>query len=86
MTIATISERGQISIPSAMRKKTGIKLKSRVIVEASDTEIVIRPMKSISDVEGIFRKQGTDQNACWDKARETAEQAVAREVEDETKR
>jgi AbrB family looped-hinge helix DNA binding protein len=86
MTIANISERGQISIPAAMRKKLGIKLKSRVIVEIGDYEIVIRPMKSISDVEGIFGKYGKGSNAVWDKAREVAEQVIAKEVVDETKR
>ena len=86
MKIASVSERGQISIPAPMRKKLGIKPKSRVSVEVGDNEIVIRPMKSISDVEGIFRKYGEGRNAGWDKAREVAEQSVAREVADETKR
>jgi AbrB family looped-hinge helix DNA binding protein len=86
MTIANISERGQISIPSAMRRKLGIKPKSRVSVEVGDNEIIIKPLRSISDIEGIFRKHGKRSNAGWDKARKVAEQVVAREVEDETKR
>jgi AbrB family looped-hinge helix DNA binding protein len=86
MTITSISERGQISIPVAMRKKLGIKPKSRVSVEAGDNEITIRPMKSISDVEGIFCKQVKGNKGSWDKAREVAEQVVAREVNRETKR
>jgi AbrB family looped-hinge helix DNA binding protein len=86
MTIANVSERGQISIPSAIRKKLGINLKSKVSVEVGDHEITIRPIKSISDVEGIFRKHAKGKKASWDKAREVAEQVVAREVNGETKR
>jgi AbrB family looped-hinge helix DNA binding protein len=86
MTIASVSERGQISIPSAIRKKLGIKLKSKVSVEVGDNEITIKPVKSISDVEGIFHKYAKGKKASWDKARKVAQQVVAREVDGETKR
>jgi AbrB family looped-hinge helix DNA binding protein len=86
MTIASVSERGQISIPSAIRKKLGIRLKSKVSMEVGDHEITLRPIKSISDVEGIFHKVAKGKKASWDKAREAAAQVVAREVDGETKR
>jgi AbrB family looped-hinge helix DNA binding protein len=86
MIIASVSERGQISIPAAMRKKLGIKPKSKVSMEIGDHEISIKPLRSISDIEGIFRKHVKGIKAGWDKARETAERAVAREVNGETNR
>jgi len=86
MIIANVSERGQICIPASARKKLGIKPKSKVSVEVGDTEITIRPMKCISDVEGIFRKKAKGRKPDWDKERAVAGKAVARGVNDETKR
>jgi AbrB family looped-hinge helix DNA binding protein len=81
MVIATVSERGQISIPAAARKKLGIKPRQRVIVEVGENEIVIRPAKSVLELGGILRDhaKGLD----WETERALAMDAVGREVEDE---
>ena len=85
MTTARVSERGQISIPAAARRKLGIKPKSRVIVEVGENEITIRPVRSILEVAGIFRGCTTDIPGAgdWERERVVAMEAVAREVEDE---
>ena len=84
MTTARVSERGQISIPAAARRKLGIKPRSRVTVEVGENQIVIKPMKSISDVYGIFSEYAKGKTTDWDTILEETMMAVAREVESET--
>ena len=86
MMIAKVSERGQISIPASARRKLGIKPKSKVSLEVSDKEIIIRPVKSISEVAGIFREYAKGKTTDWDTIWAETEMAIAREVEDESKR
>ena len=80
MMIARVSERGQISIPAAARRKVGIKPKSNVMVEVGEKEIVIRPVKSIAEVAGIFREYAKGKTTDWDTIREETMKVVAREV------
>jgi len=80
--IVRVSQRGQITIPVAARRKLGIKPRSRVSVEVGEKEIVIRPVKSISELYGILRdREGKPGD--WESERAVAEAAVARQVEDE---
>lgn len=85
MMIVTVSERGQISIPAAARKKLGIKPKSKVSIEIGEKEITIRPARSVREVYGIFADR-SGRPADWEHERAVAEAAVASEVEDEIER
>ena len=82
--IARVSERGQISIPAAARRKLGIKPKSKVSVEVGEKEIVIKPVKSILELGGILREYAKGKSTDWDTIREQAMEITAREIEDET--
>jgi AbrB family looped-hinge helix DNA binding protein len=84
MMIVKISERGQISIPASMRKKLGIKPKSKVSVDVGEKEIVIRPVKSVLEVAGIFHESAKGMTTDWETIREQAMEITAREIEDET--
>jgi AbrB family looped-hinge helix DNA binding protein len=84
MTTVRVSERGQISIPAAARKKLGIKPKSNVMVEVRENEIAIKPVKSIMELAGILREYAKGKPTDWDTIREETMRAVAREVMDET--
>ena len=84
--IAKVSERGQISIPAAARRKVGIKPNSNVSVEVSDKEIVIRPIKSISELGGIFHEYARGKSTDWEEIRSETERIVAEEVENECRR
>lgn len=84
MTVVRVSERGQISIPAAARKKLGIKPKSRVRVEIRENEIIIKPMKSILELGGILREHAKGKTGDWDTQRAIAMEEVAREVMSET--
>lgn len=59
MTLVTISDKGQTTLPAPMRKRLGIKSRSKVEVVTRDSEIVIRPAKTIRDVAGIFAEHAT---------------------------
>ncbi|MCX6377469.1 MAG: AbrB/MazE/SpoVT family DNA-binding domain-containing protein [Armatimonadetes bacterium] len=75
---------GRITIPAAVRRKLGIKPGASVRLDVREKEIVIRPVKSISEVAGIFREYAKGKTTDWDTIREETMRAVAREVEAET--
>jgi AbrB family looped-hinge helix DNA binding protein len=81
MKITTISDRGQITIPASARRRLGLRPRGRVEVAVRGDEIVLRPVKSISDLAGVFR--GRASGATWEEERATTETAVARQVADE---
>ncbi len=83
MMIRTVSERGQISIPAAARRKLGIKPKSKVRVEIGENEITIKPVKSILEVAGIFHEYAKGKTTDWDTILEETMKAVVEEIMDE---
>ena len=85
MMIVRISERGQISIPAAARKKLGIKPKSNVVIEFDENEITIKPMRSILEVAGVFREYAKGKTTDWDTIRNETMNTVAQEIESETR-
>lgn len=80
MATVSVSEKGQITLPAAMRRKLGIGVRSRVEVIERDGELVVRPLKTIRDVEGIFRRYAGGTPVGWEMERAEAERAVAEEV------
>ncbi len=84
MPSARVSEKGQITLPADVRRKLGISPHSRVEVLLRDNEIVIRPIKSISQLYGIFHEHVRGhQPVPWQEERSRMEEAVGREVADE---
>ena len=83
MTTARISNNGQMTLPVDIRRKLGIEPRSRVELELRDNEIIIRPLKTISEVAGVFREYAEGVSADWETVRTETERAVAREVADE---
>ena len=57
---ALVSAKGQIVIPSALRKKFGVKKRTQVCFYERDGEIVIRPItdKYIQSMAGTARTNG----------------------------
>ena len=57
---AVVSAKGQIVIPSALRKKFGVKKGAQVCLYERDGEIVIKPItdKYIQGMAGIARTKG----------------------------
>ncbi len=81
MTTVTISEKGQLTLPAALRRALGIRPHSRVEVLLGDGELVIRPVRRISEVRGAFRHCA--KGSGWERERDGAEAAVAEQVADE---
>ena len=46
---ATITEKGQIAIPKQMRKRSGFKTGTKIVILVFDNRIELRPMKQVSE-------------------------------------
>jgi AbrB family looped-hinge helix DNA binding protein len=79
MTIATISEKGQLTLPAKIRRQAKIHPGSKVEVELRAGEIVLHPIKSLLELGGILHKYAVNAPADYDLIRE---QAIAREAEE----
>jgi len=86
MNAVYVSDKGQVTLPARMRKKLGIKSKSKMEVELRENEIVLRPVRSIKDVKGIFRGVALGETKDWETIRRETEEAIAREVVSEDSR
>lgn len=80
MISVQISDKGQITIPADVRRKLGLKAKSRVEIELRNDEAVIRRGKSISDLYGVFHEAARGKTTDWETIRNETERIVAEEV------
>ena len=63
-TTTTVSTKGQVILPKAVRLALGWDAGTRLVVESADGRIVLKPLASFSrtrpdDVYGLLRHQGT---------------------------
>ena len=59
MSLATVSSKGQVTLPANIRTKLGIQSKDKVQFIIRDDEIVIKPLKSFRELRGsIAPKKG----------------------------
>ncbi len=56
MTVATVSSKGQITLPVSARKEAGINLHDRVLIETRDGEIVVRAVPDLMKFKGFAGK------------------------------
>ena len=54
MSVATVSSKGQITIPSIARRAVGLKAHDRVLIETRGGEVVIRPTTAFMQLEGFL--------------------------------
>jgi AbrB family looped-hinge helix DNA binding protein len=52
---ATVSSKGQVTLPAAMRAKLGITVGSRIQFELRDKELVVRPEVPMSAYYGMLK-------------------------------
>ena len=52
---ATVSSKGQVTLPAAMRAKLGIAVGSRIQFELRDKELVVRPEVPMSAYYGMLK-------------------------------
>ncbi len=80
MTTAIVSEKGQLTLPAAIRKKAHIQPGTRVEIDVRDGEIVLRPLKRLSEFAGVFHYAAANRVADQETIRTEMEEAIAREV------
>lgn len=56
MTVATVSSKGQITLPASARREAGIQLHDRVFIESRDGEIVVKPVPGFMNFRGFAGK------------------------------
>ena len=55
-SITTVGERGQITLPKAIREKEGLKKKDKVIVKLEDNKIIVEKMLSKKEKEKLMKE------------------------------
>ncbi len=81
--LLNVSNKGQVTLPAAVRRKLGITSESQVELVLGEGEITIRPLKRVSELAGVLRRYARKGGAeHWDSVREQTETAIAEEVVD----
>jgi len=75
MPTATVSAKGQITLPVSSRRALGIKPHDRVTIEVRRDEIVVKPVPDFFELRGFLGKGGTPEEE-----REAMLKAVSRHV------
>lgn len=80
MSHPRVSSKGQITLPAPMRRKLGIEAHSQVEIILREDEIVVRPLRPISELRGVFRHCVKDSPMDWEAVRTATERAVGEQV------
>jgi len=75
--LATITSKGQVTIPAAIRESFGPKQGDRVDFSVEGDEVRIRRVKTLRDFRGAVK---SGRKATFEEERAAAKQAVARRV------
>ncbi len=73
MSLATVSSKGQITLPAKIRAILGIRSKDKVQFIIRDNEIIIKPLRSFRELRGTIKPKKGD-------PRKVARDSVARHV------
>jgi len=82
MASGIVSEKGQVTIPSSIRRIAKIRPGTRVDFDYRDNEIVMRPMKSLLDLKGALKPYAIGKTNDLNEIREQALAEMAREKVD----
>ncbi len=84
MPRAKLSEKGQITLPAAIRRKMGWTAGRELQVEVSESEVVIRSLKTLDELQGIFHEYVRSRKPLsHEEETRLMEQAVAEHVANE---
>ena len=86
MTAVRVSDKGQVTIPAEARKRLGINPRTRLDVEVRGDELVLRPVKSIMDLRGIFSEAAKGRTNDWETIRRETGEAIGKARADENRR
>ncbi len=79
MITAQVSDKGQITVPARVRKKLGIKARSRVEIEVRDDALVVKPIKSVLELSGVFHEAAKGKPTDWETIRAETYRIMAEE-------
>ena len=69
MSFATVTTKGQITLPAEIRSRLGIRCKDKVRLYVRDDEIVIQPLRSFRELRGSLpTRKGDPRKAMEDAA------------------
>ena len=80
MAYTVISEKGQITLPSALRKQANIHPGTRIEIELRDNEIVLHPIRPLHELYGVSQRYAVGKGHDYDQIREMAMQEMAAEI------
>lgn len=80
MVYAIISDKGQITLPSAIRKQAHIHPGTRIELELRENEIILRPITPLHELYGVSHRYAVGKGNDYDNIRELAMEAGAEEV------
>ena len=83
MTQAQISDKGQLTVPAPMRKKLGLKPKSRVDIELQGNALIVKPVRSVLELSGAIHEYARGKPTDSEAIRDATERAIAEEVVNE---
>ncbi|ERH13952.1 MAG: looped-hinge helix DNA binding domain, AbrB family [halophilic archaeon J07HB67] len=52
-TVIHVSKKGQATIPKELRERFGIETPGKVLVHESDGQIVVEPLPSVEEMQGV---------------------------------
>ena len=68
MSLATVSSKGQITMPSKIRTKLGIQSKDKVRIFVRDEELIVKPLRSFRELRGSIPVKKGDPRKAFQKA------------------
>ncbi len=80
MIYVMVSEKGQITLPSSIRKEAHILPGTRVELELRDNEIILHPIKPLHELYGVFHQDTAETVIDYDQIRELTMERVAEEI------
>jgi AbrB family looped-hinge helix DNA binding protein len=83
MTMAVVSDKGQITLPAKLRKQLGIAPRSKLDVAIEGDRIVMQPIKSVMELSGILRERAKGKPTDWETIQQETMDAVPKEVANE---
>ncbi len=80
MYTATISAKGQITLPVGIRKRLGVKANDKVALIFRGDEIILKPLKgTIKDLRGVLKTQTKPE--VFEKIRKQVKESIAQKTD-----
>jgi len=79
--VVRVSRKGQATIPKPLRETFDIETPGEVFIYEDDDRIIVEPVPSLEDLQGIHASDDREEGAVTAKVRELKRQELQREAE-----